>query len=198
MSRGAAAKPHRGAKVARTAVTIRRARPDDAAAIARMMDEPVVYANLMQMPHASEETQRTRIADSLAPGKTDLLLVAEKDGKVVGSAGMHAAGPALRRRHAVMIGISVVADAQRKGVGTALMQAICDYADRWLGALRIELTVYVDNAAAIALYRKFGFEMEGRHRGYALRDGRYVDAFSMARLHPEPPAVALSAGGDSA
>ena len=38
--------------------------------------------------------------------------------------------------------------------------------------LRIELTVYTDNAAAIALYRKFGFEIEGTHRAYALRDGR--------------------------
>ena len=78
------------------------------------------------------------------------------------------------------------------------MQALCDYADRWMGVLRIELTVYVDNAAAIALYRKFGFETEGRHRGYALRDGRYVDALAMARLHPNPPAAAQASGGDAA
>ena len=81
-------------------------------------------------------------------------------------------------------------EAQGQGVGTALMQAMCDYADRWMGVLRIELTVYADNAAAIALYRKFGFEIEGRHRGYAMRDGRYVDAFAMARIHPNPPAIA--------
>ena len=125
-------------------------------------------------------------------------LVAERDGQVVGSAGMHAAGPALRRRHVVMIGLSVVSGAQRQGVGTALMQALCDYADRWMGVLRIELTVYVDNAGAIALYRKFGFETEGRHRGYALRDGRYVDAFAMARLHPDPPATSLPGSGEPA
>jgi putative acetyltransferase len=178
-------------------ITIRRARPDDAAAIARLMDEPVVYANLMQMPFANEELHRTRITDSLAPGKTDLLLVAERDGKLVGSSGMHPAGPALRRRHVVGIGISVAADAQRQGVGSALMQAMCDYADRWMGVQRIELTVYVDNVGAIALYRKFGFETEGRHRGYALRDGRYVDVLAMARLHPEPPTLAPS-GSDVA
>ena len=184
--------------MSRRKISIRRARPDDAAAIAQLMDDPVVYANLMQMPYASEEVQRARIADSLLPGKTDLLLVAERAGKVVGSAGMHATGPALRRRHVVAIGLSVVSDAQRQGVGTALMQALCDYADRWMGVLRIELTVYVDNAAAIALYRKFGFETEGRHRGYALRDGRYVDAFAMARLHPDPPAASLPGSGEPA
>ena len=42
---------------------------------------------------------------------------------------------------------------------------------------------------AIALYRKFGFETEGTHRCYALRAGRYVDAYAMARLKPKPVAV---------
>lgn len=87
------------------------------------------------------------------------------------------------------IGMSVAREAQRQGGGTALMQALCDYADRWIGALRLELTVCADNEPAIALYRKFGFEMEGRHRAYALRDGVYVDAFAMARLNPNPPAA---------
>ena len=34
----------------------------------------------------------------------------------------------------------------------------------------------------IALYEKFGFEIEGTHRRYAFRDGAYVDAYTMARL----------------
>ena len=40
-----------------------------------------------------------------------------------------------------MLGISVVADAQGRGLGSALMAAMCDYSDRWVGALRLELTV---------------------------------------------------------
>jgi L-phenylalanine/L-methionine N-acetyltransferase len=36
----------------------------------------------------------------------------------------------------------------------------------------------------IALYEKFGFEVEGTHRRLAFRDGEYVDAYSMARLKP--------------
>ena len=55
--------------------------------------------------------------------------------------------------------------------------------------LRLELTVYTDNAAALRLYRKFGFDIEGTHRGFALRDGVFVDAYAMARLHPAPPAI---------
>jgi putative acetyltransferase len=70
------------------------------------------------------------------------------------------------------------------------MQGACDYADGWAHLLRLELTVFVDNQAAIALYRRFGFVEEGRHRAYALRNGRYEDVFSMARLHPNPPRTA--------
>ncbi|HWK85498.1 MAG TPA: GNAT family N-acetyltransferase [Caldimonas sp.] len=180
-----------------TPITIRRATPGDAAAYARIMGDPAIFPGLMQMPHASEEAWRARLAESTAPGKIDLSLVAERDGEVVGTAGLHPVGPMLRRRHAAVIGISVAREGQGQGVGTALMQAMCDYADRWMGVLRIELTVYVDNAAAIALYRKFGFETEGRHRGYAMRDGRYVDAFAMARIHPDPPSIGPPASADA-
>ena len=46
------------------------------------------------------------------------------------------------------------------------------------------MAVYVDNAPAIRLYQKFGFEAEGTLRGYAFRAGQYVDSFFMARLRP--------------
>jgi putative acetyltransferase len=175
------------------AVTVRRATTKDAAAFARMMGDPAVYAGLMQLPFPSEEMWSQRLTDSLAPGKADVLLVAEEGGEVIGSAGMHPAGAALRRRHVMMIGISVAREAQGRGVGSALMAAMCDYADRWAGVLRLELTVYADNDRAIALYRKFGFEIEGTHRAYAMRDGQYVDALCMARLHPNPPRLPSAA-----
>ena len=171
-------------------ITVRRATPRDAAAYARLMSEPSVYGNLMQLPMPNEELWLARLTEATAPGKPDLLLSAELDGEVVGSSGLHPAGPQLRRRHVMYLGISVAPSAQRRGVGSALMAAMCDYADRWAGALRLELTVFVDNEPAIALYRKFGFEVEGRHRAYALRDGTYVDTYAMARLHPNPPALA--------
>jgi putative acetyltransferase len=69
-----------------------------------------------------------------------------------------------------------------KGVGTAMMRAVIDLADKWLNLARIELTVFTDNQSAIALYRKFGFEIEGTHRKYAFRDGEFVDAYAMARI----------------
>ncbi|HOB96225.1 MAG TPA: GNAT family N-acetyltransferase [Aquabacterium sp.] len=174
-------------------IHIRRALLGDAAAFARVMGHPDVVPGTLQLPYASEALWHARLSDMLALGKPDLLLVAElPDGRgnpqVVATAGLHPCGAALRRRHAMNLGMAVHPDAQRQGVGHALMGALCHWADHWGQVLRIELSVFVDNAHAIRLYERHGFVHEGRHRGYALRDGRYVDCLSMARLHPNPPA----------
>jgi len=166
---------------------IRRVSTKDAAALAQHMSDPAVFGGLLQLPYPSEEAWRQRLTDQTAAANADVMLVAERDGAIVGAAGLMAAGAHARRRHVMGLGISVAPEAQRQGVGRALMAALCDYADRWAGALRIELTVYTDNAVAIRLYRQFGFEIEGTAKAYALRDGAYVDAHAMARLHPNPP-----------
>ena len=159
---------------------VRRARPSDAADFARLMAESGVFANLMQLPFPSEEMWRARIEEQLKPSHSDLHLVAESDGRVIASLGLHPATQ-VRRRHVASLGISVDVAFQSQGVGTALMQAACDYADQWAGILRIELTVFVDNLGAQALYRRFDFRHEGTHTGYALRHGAYADVHSMAR-----------------
>jgi L-phenylalanine/L-methionine N-acetyltransferase len=168
-------------------ITVRRASVKDAAAYARVMGHPEVFPQLLQVPFNDEEVWKARLAENTAPGKTDLHLVAELDGEVVGNCGLHASSPQLRRRHAMALGIAVAHEAHGRGVGSALMRAMCDYADNWVQALRMELTVFTDNHRAIALYRKFGFVLEGTHRGYAMRHGEYVDVHSMARWHPQPP-----------
>ena len=166
------------------AMQVRKARVSDAEDFARMMSEPGVFPHLLQMPYGDADLWRQRLAEMCATGKGDLLLVVEVDGRVVGAAGLHSTGASPRRRHAMGMGIQVQPEWQGRGVGALLMQSLCDYADRWLGLSRLELIVYTDNARAQALYRRFGFVDEGVHRGYALRDGVYVDALSMARLDP--------------
>ena len=71
---------------------------------------------------------------------------------------------------------------QGRGIGTALVRAAVDLADRWLNLRRLELTVFADNERALKLYKKFGFEIEGLLRRYAFRDGAFVDAYFLARL----------------
>jgi putative acetyltransferase len=168
-------------------LTLRRVTPADAAVMAEQLADPEVFPGLLQLPYANVELWRQRLSAPAVPGSPELLLLAERDGHVVGNAGLHAAGTQLRRRHAMMLGISVSPAVQGQGVGNALMAALLDYADNWAQALRIELTVFSDNERAIRLYERHGFEREGLHRAYALRNGAYVDVLAMARLHPKQP-----------
>ena len=177
------------------AIVVRRARPCDADAIAATFSMPGAMAGTLQLPFPSATTYAKWI-DEMAAG--DYMLVAEIDGNVVGNLGLHAAAKSPRRRHVGTLGMSVHDDFHRRGVGSALLKAALDLADNWIAYTRLELTVYTDNAGAVALYRKFGFGIEGTARGYALRNGEYVDAFMMARHAPapahRPPAEASDAG----
>ena len=160
-------------------ITVRRAEPGDAEGIHATFCAPRAQAGTLQLPFPSAELWRKRIVEFPAE---DFLLVATVEDEVVGNCGLHAAAKSPRRRHAGAIGIVVRDDWHNRRVGSALLVAALDLADNWLNFTRLELTVYVDNAAALALYRKFGFAIEGTHRNYAFRDGDFVDAYCMARL----------------
>lgn len=159
-------------------ITIRSAEPTDAEGIWKCFTSPQVVRNTLQLPFRSLESIGQHLAN---PGEGDYQLVAEVDGEIVGCLGLHTTIRP-RIRHKADFGMNVRDDWQGKGVGSALMQALIDLADKWLNLTRLELTVYTDNEAAIALYKKFGFEIEGTHRKFAFRDGEFVDAYAMARI----------------
>ncbi len=159
-------------------ITIRKVEPADAEAIWKCYTAPRVVRNTLQMPYRSLESVRELLTKS---GEGDHILVAVVDGEVVGTIGLHTKTRP-RINHIGEIGMMVRDDWQGKGVGSAMMQAVIDLADKWLNLARLELTVYTDNEPAIALYRKFGFEIEGTMRKSAFRDGEFVDAHMMARV----------------
>jgi putative acetyltransferase len=68
-----------------------------------------------------------------------------------------------------------------KGIGTRLMQATLAKAKEF-GLEKVELHVYSNNNAAIALYRKMGFEEEGLIKKYRKLDGGYTDCLLFAKF----------------
>ncbi len=166
----------------RRKIEVRAAELSDAEALTRLFAHRNAYAQTLQLPLQSTEVWRKRLTHSDA---TQISLVATAAGEVVGNLGLtRFTRP--RRAHVGEIGMGVRDDWQGKGVGSALLEAALDLADNWLGLRRIELHVHADNERAVALYRKFGFEAEGTHRAYAIRNGVYVDSLSMARLIEGP------------
>ncbi|MCM2355372.1 MAG: GNAT family N-acetyltransferase [Arenimonas sp.] len=161
-----------------TAITIRRAEPGDFAAVQAIYAGPRAQAGTLQLPFPSLDLWRQRL-QAVDPNAHVLLACAGDE--VVGQLGLYVASNP-RRRHAGEVGMGVRDDWQGRGVGNALLGAAVSLADGWLQLRRLELQVYADNAAGIALYLRHGFVEEGRHRDFAFRDGAYVDAVSMARV----------------
>lgn len=159
-------------------IIIRSAEPTDAEGIWRCFTSPQVVRNTLQLPFRSLESMRQHLAN-LREGNYQL--VAEVDGEIVGCLGLHTTTRP-RIKHKADFGMNVRDDWQGKGVGSALLAAMIELADNWLNLSRLELTVYTDNEAAIALYKKFGFEIEGTHRKFAFRNGEFVDVYAMARI----------------
>ncbi len=163
-------------------ISIRRTEPTDYEAIRQIFDGPQVVWGTLQLPFPSGETWRKRLAD---PPEGIFSLVACEDTEIVGQLDLYTFPLHPRRRHVGQIGMAVRDDWQGKGVGSALLQAAIDVADKWLNLLRLELEVYTDNEPAVRLYKKFGFVVEGTSVQFAYRDGKYVDVYIMARLKPE-------------
>lgn len=116
--------------------------------------------------------------DTMDPSTPGTSFVAEVDGRIVGQLGVSGEGR-------VEIGMWVAPEWRGKGVGTALMNAALDYA-RTHGAYKISLEVWPHNAAAIALYEKFGFEREGYLRKHwRRRNGELWDSVVMGLVLDE-------------
>ncbi len=162
-----------------SAILIRHVEPTDAQALQRLYAHPQTYGDTLQLPFPPEALWAKRIAE--LPGSNMHSLVACIDGQVVGQLTLKPE-QSMRRRHVATFGVGVDPQFQGCGVGSSLMAAMLELCDGWLNIQRIELTVFTDNPAALALYRKFGFEIEGTSRRYAFRAGAYVDVHHMARL----------------
>lgn len=159
-------------------LTIRAAEPGDVVQIAELLSRPQVIWGTLQMPFVSVAARMRRFDES---NDADLILVAQLQDTIVGSAGLRKSDSP-RRAHSAEIGIAVHDDYTRRGIGRALMSTLVDYSDNWMNIRRIEFTVWADNLHAIRLYESLGFEIEGRLKSYLFRDGHFVDAFAMARI----------------
>lgn len=159
-------------------ITVRHTQVEDAAALHHLYSQPAVYRDTLQLPYPNVARWEERLRN---PAPDSCSLVALLEGEIVGQLTLFQQTHA-RRRHVATFGMGVLPTCHGRGVGSALLGAAVELCDNWLNVQRMELTVYTDNRAALALYRKFGFEVEGTSPCFAVRDGQMVDAHHMGRV----------------
>jgi len=122
---------------------------------------------------------------SIYKGYPESFIVAERDGRVVGyimcriEKGFSSKFKIVKKGH--VISIAVLPEHRRMGIGYALMKEAMKAMHKIYGAEECYLEVRVSNEAAINLYKKLGFEISGKIKGYYL-DGE--DAYIMSRKLP--------------
>lgn len=146
--------------------------------VTALYSSPAVARQTLQMPFQSADLWRKRLDGD---NERKVSLVATHQGEVIAQGSVEQFSR-LRRSHCGSIGMGVSEKWQGQGIGKQLLITLLEVADNWMLLRRVELTVFSDNKAAIGLYQKLGFETEGVLRNYAIRDGEYTDALTMARL----------------
>jgi len=140
-----------------------------------------IYLAVLEAPPIEE--MRAFLRGNMAKGTPQL--VATSADRVVGWCDVN---PVQRptMRHGGVLGIGLLGEYRGRGLGEKLMLMTLEAAHRF-GLSRVELSVRHDNVRALGLYRKLGFEVEGRKRRAVLVDGVYHDLICMGLL--------LNAGG---
>ncbi|HEX8541020.1 MAG TPA: GNAT family N-acetyltransferase [Pseudomonas sp.] len=159
-------------------IVLERFAEKHAEAVAALYNVPAVARQVLQMPFQSVELWRKRAEPY---NERRVSLVAIQAGAVVAQGSLEQFSR-IRRSHCGEVGMAVALEWQGQGIGRQLLAGLLDVADNWMKLRRVELSVYADNQAAIALYRRLGFEDEGLLRDYSIRDGKFTDALTMARL----------------
>jgi RimJ/RimL family protein N-acetyltransferase len=161
-----------------TPILIREAKREDASGLATLFDGDSVALGTLQFPLMPRAVWDNRLQQSL---QHHTLMIAASGERLVGMIGILGVSNS-RMQHIRSLFMAVHQDFQGQGVGQRLLQAALDLCDGPLQVRRVDLSVFIDNARALALYQKFGFIIEGRLRCNAFRDGHYVDAYAMARV----------------
>jgi RimJ/RimL family protein N-acetyltransferase len=164
--------------------TVRPATEADAAALIALRHKLFAETSFMLWEAAeftqTAEQESQRIA-RLHAQPNSLVLLAEQGTQVVGLL-TAVGGERNRLRHSAGLALGVARSHWGQGIATAMVREAVAWSAR-VGLKRVELTVHTTNLAAVTVYLRCGFQVEGVRRSSLFVDGVYVDEYLMALLH---------------
>jgi phosphinothricin acetyltransferase len=166
-----------------SAIGIRPAHSGDADEIARIYNQGIEerVATLETEPRPGEE----RRAWLAARGPRHPVIVAEREGRIVGWGSLNPFNPRACYDHVADFSVYVDRDARGSGVGRRMLEHLVELA-KAIGYHKLVLAALRSNDAGTALYTRLGFRQVGIYREHGLLDGRWVDVLLMERLLVEP------------
>ncbi|HHS96201.1 MAG TPA: GNAT family N-acetyltransferase [Phaeodactylibacter sp.] len=164
---------------------IREATPQDASRMIDMVKEILGTSEytLTQVEEFSYTiVQEEQYIQKHLSSENCLFLVAEQEGHLIGNV-IFTNGSKRRDAHQGEFSMGIIQSHRNKGVGTALLEALLDWAVENPNIKKVKLRVAMLNYPAIRLYRNYGFIEEGRLlREFKMDDGDYIDVFSLYKF----------------
>lgn len=166
-------------------ITIRAALPRDAKQIVEFTH--TILSTSPGMITQAHEYARSRSRERVhirqqrdEPGR--LTLVAMVDRELVGHLDFRNGGRE-RNAHVGSLGMSVLPDWRRQGIGRAMLEVLLSWAEASPLIEKVALTVFANNTPALSLYESMQFQVEGRRPdAFRLGPNEYTDAVMMFRF----------------
>ncbi len=115
--------------------------------------------------------------------ETETIIVAEKDGEVIGWIVFESTQNRKRLSHTGSFGILIRNNYRRMGIGKMLLQILLEWAQNNPLIEKVSLAVFSTNHRAITLYKTMGFIEEGRKiKEFKYNEDEYVDDILMYKL----------------
>ena len=155
---------------------VRRASVADVGDVARVVAVVAPEGFLGAQPPVDVDERASRLRALLEAGEPAAMWVLEDEGETVGYLALQESVPGV-----LSLGMAILPQQRGQGGGRALLDAALEHAGE-IGAHKISLEVWTDNARAIALYAGAGFDVEGLRRDhYRRQDGTLRSTLIMAR-----------------
>jgi RimJ/RimL family protein N-acetyltransferase len=163
--------------------TLRRLKMSDKESLARNINNKTIARNLLVIPYpytakdAKKFIHRTQKSQKKKPPE-EIIFGIEIEGEVVGTVGIHR----IKKNHQAEIGYWIGKKYWGKGIMTEVVKMVTAYCHQKLKLRRIYAKVFIFNEASKKVLEKNGYQLEGIMKKEALKKGKYIDAYLLAKI----------------
>ncbi|HRO43566.1 MAG TPA: GNAT family N-acetyltransferase [Flavipsychrobacter sp.] len=166
-----------------TQIVIREAVIQDAADLIRCVRSYISDSEHMVMEadeFAPDIAQGREFIHNFLESENSILIVATHNDRIIGNLDI-TGGRRNRLRHTGLVGMGMLNEYREKGLGGILLQTGISWAVKNNSIEKLWLQILANNLPAINLYRKMGFEEEGRQKNFVRLDKEtYYDNILMS------------------